>query len=212
MITFIFTPLHLCFLFLLFSFMPAGGGIMELNENEKSLLLKIARRSLTACVKKEKMEAFKDIPQKFKEKSGAFVTLHKHGGLSGCIGHIMPYGTLYETVVDMAEAAALHDSRFTPVVPDELDDIDIEISVLTPPVEIPSLKEFVIGRHGIIINLHGRQAVFLPQVALEQKWNKDTTLRHLCMKAGLPADAYHNKEMKFRVFEAIVFGEKDKTH
>jgi AmmeMemoRadiSam system protein A len=188
----------------------AKGGTMELSKEEKTLLLKIARASLEASVKNEKMTKFKDIPGKFKVNCGAFVTLHEKGDLRGCIGHIMPVMPLYETVVEMAKAAALNDTRFSPVVPGELPLIDVEISVLTPPAAIKSLEQFVIGRHGIIIKLGGRQAVFLPQVAVEQKWDKETTLTHLCRKAGLPHDAYRSPDMEFRVFEAIVFGEKDR--
>ena len=193
---------------ILFSLSFAKEPAMELSKEEKTLLLHMARASFESCVKREKMPAF-TVLDKFKQECGAFVTLKEQGELRGCIGHIYPVSPLFQTVTEMAEAAALHDTRFSPVEPSELKTIDIEISVLTPPVQIPSLKEFVIGKHGIIINLRGRQAVFLPQVAVEQKWDKDTTLRHLCIKAGLPADAYLDKTMEFRVFEAIVFGETE---
>ncbi len=185
------------------------GRTMELSKEDKVLLLKIARQSLEAAVNRAAMEPFKDIPTKFKENCGAFVTLNKNNELRGCIGYILSVAPLYETIVEMAKAASLHDTRFYPVEPRELKDIDIEISVLTPPEEIPSFKEFIVGKHGIVINLRGRQAVFLPQVATEQKWDRETTLKHLCMKAGLPEDAFHDSEMTFKVFEAIVFEEKE---
>lgn len=184
---------------------------MELSRSDKQLLIKIARTSLEASVRRSPMPSFKELPAKFQEQSGAFVTLKKAGELRGCIGYILPVQTLYGTIVEMAKAAALHDTRFEPVAPGELSTIDIEISVLTPPQDIPSLKEFEIGRHGIIINLKGRQAVFLPQVAVEQGWDKETTLKHLCLKAGLPADAYKEPSMTFRVFEAIVFEEREEA-
>jgi len=181
---------------------------MDLSKDEKILLLKLARQSLESSVQRKAMEPAKDVPAKFKENCGAFVTLTKNHELRGCIGYILPVAPLYETVIEMAKAAALHDNRFNPVEPSELKDIELEISVLTPPEDIPSIKEFIIGKHGIIINLRGRQAVFLPQVAVEQKWDKETTLKHLCLKAGLEPDAWKDSEMSFRVFEAIVFEEK----
>lgn len=182
--------------------------MMTLTQEEKALLLKIARASLESAVTGSPLQEFLGLPGKFKQDCGAFVSLHKAGELRGCIGYIMPISPLFETVVEMAKAAALHDNRFEPVISAELEEIDIEISVLTPPAPIKTLDEFVIGRHGIIISLEGRQAVFLPQVAVEQNWDKPTTLMHLCRKAGLPFDAYKRPEMQFKVFEAIVFGEK----
>jgi len=184
---------------------------MELAQEIRRRRLDIAWFA-SACVNQVDtplLRAFKDVPEKFNEDCGAFVTLLKKGELRGCIGYIMPMAPLTETVTEMAKAAALHDNRFMPVEPSELSEIAIEISVLTPPVEIPSYKEFVVGKHGIVINLRGRQAVFLPQVAVEQKWDRETTLKHLCLKAGLGAEDYKSNEMTFRVFEAIVFGEKD---
>jgi AmmeMemoRadiSam system protein A len=182
---------------------------MELSKDEKILLLKIARRSLETSVRKQAMEPFKDLPVKFKEDCGAFVTLTKNKELRGCIGYILPVAPLNETVVEMAKAAALNDTRFYPVEVSELKDIEVEISVLTPPADIPSVNDFIVGKHGIVINLRGRQAVFLPQVAVEQKWDRETTLKHLCLKAGLAPDSWKDPEMTFRVFEAIVFKESE---
>jgi uncharacterized protein (TIGR00296 family) len=91
----------------------------------------------------------------------------------------------------------------------ELPELDFEISALTPSKHVDSYKDIVIGKHGMTIAMNGRRAVFLPQVAPEQGWDLATTLTHLSMKAGLPADAWKDKNAKFTVFEAIVFNEKD---
>ena len=152
-------------------------------------------------------------------KAGAFVTLKckmNEGGvcvgrgddLRGCIGTIEPTDTVYETVAKRAMSAALEDSRFPHTVSvAELPFVTIEISVLTPPVPIKGPEEIVIGKHGIILGVGWNRATFLPQVAPEQGWDRETTLRHLARKAGLPADAW--KKAEYKVYEAIVFGEDE---
>jgi AmmeMemoRadiSam system protein A len=135
------------------------------------------------------------------------VTLHKRGELRGCIGEIAPDRELHRVVRDHALNAAFKDPRFTPLSPAELPEIVIEISALTPPVEIESWREIEIGRHGVVLSKNGRSAVFLPQVAPEQGWDVETTLKYLSQKAGLPPDAWRDGA-RFEVFEAVVFGEK----
>lgn len=138
----------------------------------------------------------------------AFVTLHVNGRLRGCIGNLQAKEPLYRNVIHNATSAAFHDPRFTPLTSAEYDGLSIEISVLTPAREIASLEAFEVGRHGIILEKHGRRAVFLPQVASEQGWDRETTARHLALKAGLPASAWR-RNARFFVFEAIVFGEEN---
>lgn len=113
---------------------------------------------------------------------------------------------LWQAVVENAENAALKDHRFPPVRPEELKDIAIEISVLTVPRRVASLDEFIVGKHGLIISKGLRSAVFLPQVAPEQGWDRIETARQLCLKAGLPADAW-KEGATFEVFTAEVFAE-----
>ena len=137
-------------------------------------------------------------------KCGAFVSLHKHGRLRGCIGHFGEDYPLYEIVAEMARAAAFEDPRFTPVRREELDDIDIEISVLTPMRRIRSLDEFVLHRHGIYIRKGYRSGTFLPQVADEVNWTKEEFVAHCSQdKAGLGWDGWRDAELY--VYEAIVF-------
>jgi AmmeMemoRadiSam system protein A len=143
----------------------------------------------------------------YNEKRGIFVTLHKKGELRGCIGYIEGVRPLAKALFEMAESAAFRDHRFRPLAAGELKDIDIEISVLTPVESIDSYKDILLGEHGIILRNGNRSAVFLPQVAPEQGWDIKTTLRHLCMKAGLPLDAYKDPHTEYYVFCAEVFSE-----
>ena len=138
------------------------------------------------------------------KKCGAFVSLHKHGRLRGCIGHFGEDYPLHEIVAEMARAAAFEDPRFMPVTQDELDDIDIEISVLTPMRRIQSLDEFQLHRHGIYIKKGRRSGTFLPQVADEVNWTKEEFVGHCSQdKAGLGWDGWRDAELY--VYEAIVF-------
>ena len=137
-------------------------------------------------------------------KCGAFVSLHKQGRLCGCIGHFGEDIPLYEIVAEMARAAAFEDPRFQPLSRDELDDLDIEISVLTPMRRIQSLDEFELHRHGIYIKKGYRSGTFLPQVADEVNWTKEEFVGHCSQdKAGLGWDGWRDAELY--VYEAIVF-------
>ena len=137
-------------------------------------------------------------------KCGAFVSLHKHGHLRGCIGHFGEDYPLHEIVAEMARAAAFEDPRFMPVTRDELNDLDIEISVLTPMRRIQSLDEFELHRHGIYIKKGYRSGTFLPQVADEVNWTKEEFVGHCSQdKAGLGWDGW--KDAELYVYEAIVF-------
>lgn len=137
-------------------------------------------------------------------KCGVFVSLHKYGRLRGCIGHFGEDYPLHEIVAEMARAAAFEDPRFTPVTREELDDIDIEISVLTPMRRIQSIDEFELHRHGIYIRKGFRSGTFLPQVADEVNWTKEEFIGHCSQdKAGLGWDGWRDAELY--VYEAIVF-------
>ena len=137
-------------------------------------------------------------------KCGAFVSLHKHGRLRGCIGHFGEDYPLHEIVARMARAAAFEDPRFMPVTSDELADVDIEISVLTPMRRIQSIDEFQLHRHGIYIRKGYHSGTFLPQVADEVNWTKEEFLGHCAQdKAGIGWDGWRDAELY--VYEAIVF-------
>ena len=127
-----------------------------------------------------------------KQPRGAFVTLWKHGELRGCVGYILPQSPVYQAVLENGVNAARNDRRFFPVAPEELSDLEIEVSVLTPPEPIPSYEDFQVGKQGVILEMDGRQAVYLPEVAAREGWDRETTLTHLARKAGLPPDAWKN--------------------
>ncbi|MEA3392258.1 MAG: AmmeMemoRadiSam system protein A [Candidatus Marinimicrobia bacterium] len=144
----------------------------------------------------------------YDKESGLFVTLHMHGDLRGCIGYIQGFKSLSQSLFEMADAAAFHDYRFMPLIESELDEIEIEISILSELTEVADYHDIVIGVDGVLLKQGRNQAVFLPQVAPEQGWDLDTTLKHLSRKAGLLPNAYKDPKTSFEVFQADVFSEE----
>jgi len=179
-----------------------------LTETEKKTLLKIARRTIEEYVRERKKPVFEVMEPALKEKRGVFVTLRERGKLRGCIGCITPVDKLYRAVSGMAVESAVADPRFPPVKVEELNKIEIEISVLTVPKKIRNIEEIELGRDGVIIKRGMRQGVFLPQVAEETGWSKEEFLSHLARdKAGLEADAWEDKDTGIFTFQAEVFSE-----
>jgi len=178
----------------------------SLNDEEKRILKDIALTSIKDSLDGKPI-AQPTLNSQFSilnSKCGAFVSLHKQGRLRGCIGHFGEDVPLHEIVAEMARAAALEDPRFMPVTKDELDDIDIEISVLTPMRRIKSLDEFQLHKHGIYIKKGYRSGTFLPQVADEVNWTKEEFVGHCAQdKAGIGWDGW--KDAELYVYEAIVF-------
>lgn len=188
---------------------PSEKGIKSLSLAEKNELLRIARRSIETFVKTGKVADFTVKDARLNETEGAFVTITKHGDLRGCIGNIIGQEPLYETVRDMAVAAASEDPRFTPLTVAELGEIHLEISVLSQPRRVKDASEIQLGRHGVIVKNGIHQGVFLPQVADETGWNKEEFLSQLCsQKAGLPRDAWKDPDTALYIFTADVFAEK----
>jgi len=140
-----------------------------------------------------------------KRELGAFVTLKRDGRLRGCIGNIIGQGPLYRTVWNMARAAAFQDPRFAPLTQPELDDLEIEISILGPVEPCPDPNLIVVGRHGLIMRQGGRQGLLLPQVPVEWGWNREQFLAQTCQKAGLPASAWRDPATEIYWFEAVVY-------
>lgn len=175
------------------------------TEVQQRTLVDIARDAVRACVTGRELEvpATADFPG----AAGAFVTLKKQGELRGCIGTLECRGSLAEEVARAAVGAALEDPRFPPVRPSELDELDVEVSVLGPLEVIdpcdPSAIE--IGRHGLVVEQGPRRGLLLPQVATEWKMDRETFLAHTCAKAGLPIDAWRRGAKVYR-FAAAVFG------
>jgi len=147
-----------------------------------------------------------DMFKELQQKRAVFVTLNIRGRLRGCIGELLPMRPLWSAVVGRAVSAAFEDPRFPELSREELDSVDIEVSVLTPPVPVSSFRDIAVGRHGVILQKNGRQSVFLPQVAVEQGWDLKTMLSHLSVKAGLSQDDWR-EGCSFMVFTAQVFHE-----
>jgi AmmeMemoRadiSam system protein A len=181
-----------------------------LNKEQKDKLLKIARETMEAYVNDRQRLDFSETDPLLNKELGAFVTIHKGGQLRGCIGNIVGKGPLYLTVRDMAIESATADPRFSPVTPSELDDIDVEISVLSELDKVSDPEEIELGRHGVIVKNGFRSGVFLPQVATETGWGKEEFMRILCaQKAGLPPDAWKDPNTDIFIFTAEVFSEKE---
>lgn len=180
-----------------------------LNQNQRQTLLKLARDTMVNYLTKSIITRFDEEDPVYRQKAGAFVTIHKHGALRGCIGMIEGARPLYETIITMAIEASTADPRFKPVGPEELGEIDIEISVLYSKKKVKSIEEIELGRHGVIVRRGFNSGVFLPQVAVETGWDKKEFMEHLCSgKAGLEKDAYLKPGIEIYVFEAEVFKEK----
>ena len=181
------------------------GVDLGLNEEEKKTLLEIAHTVIWNKASGKEVPQFKVTSARLKELRGAFVTVTKKGTLRGCIGHIRGTKPLYQTVEEMAEAAAFQDPRFPPITKKELKDLEIEISVLTPFKQITDVSEIEVGVHGIYMERGFYSGLLLPQVATEYGWDRDTFLEQTCRKAGLPPDAWKDKETKIYIFSADIF-------
>jgi AmmeMemoRadiSam system protein A len=176
------------------------------TEHDRRLLLRIAREAIAAYVG----DAPAHVPGAaaiLTRPGGAFVTLHRDGDLRGCIGHIEPNEPLGAVVRRCAVAACSTDPRFPPLAADELDAIDIEISLLGPLEPIAGPEDIVVGRHGLVVERGWQRGLLLPQVATEWNWDADAFLEHTCQKAGLPHGAWREGAKVWR-FEAEVFSEQ----
>jgi AmmeMemoRadiSam system protein A len=180
----------------------------ELGPEERRLLLAFARRVLVAEIHGDPVPAFPGTPGALAAR-GAFVTLRCNGELRGCIGHLAPDRPLAETVARMVVCAAKGDPRFSPVTADEVEQLQIEISVLSELVRVgtPLPGCVHVGQDGLIVRSGSRQGVLLPQVATEFGWDAEELLAATCRKAGLPADAWRRPAIELFVFQVDAFGE-----
>ena len=185
---------------------------MTISSAEKKELLVLARSAIIAFLSSGADPVY--APPKNKEssllrKAGVFVTLHKKkGGLRGCIGQMFSEQPLYKTVIEMAREAAFDDPRFTALTKEELAGIKIEISVLSPLKKIADVSGIELGKHGVLVKKGPYSGVFLPQVAGETGWTLEEFMNNLCAgKAGLPADAWKNKNLDIFVFTVELMSE-----
>jgi len=181
---------------------------MPLEPREKELLLKIARNAIEERLRTHRNSEAPGCAGAAAGDCGAFVTLRRDGELRGCIGLLSSERPLYETVREMALAAAFKDPRFDPVTEDELDDLSVEISVLSPMREIDDPEEVEAGRHGVCIIDGARRGVLLPQVARENGFTREEFLSQACIKAGLDPDSWR-QGARIHIFEADIITESD---
>lgn len=186
---------------------------MRYEDREGELAVRIAREALEAYVEGRAKRSF-EMPGRFQEKSGAFVTINVHpgGDLRGCIGYPQPFFPLLKSVERSAEGAA-EDPRFPRLRPDELDRVTVEVSLLTPPelIEVKKPKELAkhvrVGVDGLSIAQGPYRGLLLPQVAVEEAWDASEFLSEACMKAGLLADAWLDASTRVYTFQAEIFRE-----
>lgn len=181
---------------------PESSG--EYSRDERALLLRLAHESILSALEKREIPLDPPTPH-LAEPRGAFTSLYLQKELRGCVGYALPVSPLYRAVAETARAAAFEDMRFRPVTAEEALQLQIELSILTPPREV-SPETIVVGRDGLLITMHERRGLLLPQVAVERNWDRATFLEQTCRKAGLPLDAWQ-KGATIEAFTAEVFGD-----
>jgi len=185
--------------------MAEATGTAYLDAAERKALLGIARRALEGYVREGKVPR-EAAGGKLAAPGAAFVTLTKHGRLRGCIGYTKAVAPLCKVVQECAVAAATEDPRFPPVSQPEVPELRVEISVLTPLFPIRA-EEVEVGRHGLMVTQGRMRGLLLPQVPVDQGWDRETFLDQTCAKAGLPASAWRHGAT-LQGFTAEVFGEE----
>lgn len=173
--------------------------------NEEKRQLKFLARDAIECILFGKEQCKMELSDNLKEKAGAFVSLKIKGELRGCIGNTSAIMPLSDVVEKMAIQSAFHDPRFCGVQKTEWNDIDIEISVISPMRKIANIEEIEVGVHGLYIEKGGYSGLLLPQVATEYNWDKKTFLEYTCHKAGISKDAWKSDDTKIYIFSAEVF-------
>jgi AmmeMemoRadiSam system protein A len=179
-----------------------------LSSEDRRALLALARQSIVETVGHARIPDLPAPAGSLAEPCGAFVTIHCRGRLRGCVGRADRSAALAEIVVQSAINAALHDSRFGAIGCSELDEMEIEISVLSD-LQPVSPRAIQAGTHGVLVSRGEQRAVLLPQVAAERRWSAERFLREACRKAGLEPDAWSNPETKIMAFTVEVFSEAD---
>lgn len=181
---------------------------LSLKPEQKGRLLRIARETIAYFLDYGFAPLYREKEREFQTPSGVFVTLKKHGELRGCIGEVFPRRPLLVATQWAALAAAFSDPRFPPLSREELDEVRLEISILSIPRVLEDPEEVEVGKHGLIIIKGERMGLLLPQVPVEEGWDRAQFLKGVCRKAGLPEDAWKDEEAKLYVFTASVFGEE----
>lgn len=185
-----------------------------LNLQQGAALIKLAREAISSYFSRKEPRASKEVKKAFSDKNGVFVTLNKDGQLRGCIGFTEAVFPLYEAVIKAAISAAFSDPRFPPLGQDELNNVAIEVSVLTRPIAInvrnpeDYLKHIEVGKDGLMVRGVFNSGLLLPQVAIEYKWDSLTFLKQTCVKAGLQPDSWQDFDAcRVYKFQSQVFAE-----
>jgi len=179
----------------------------KLDREAQEELISLARSTIEAWFRERTIPDYEPKNESLRAPGAAFVTLKEEGKLRGCIGHVVARMPLYRSVQEMAVAAAFQDPRFPPLRQEELPRVTIEISVMSPLRVVADPSEIQVGRDGLVIRKGGRSGLLLPQVAVENGWDREQFLMQTCLKAGLPTDAWKEGAEIF-AFSAQVFGEE----
>ena len=180
---------------------------MSVSEADKKRLLQLARDTIRAHLQGEELPSLAGVSPLLCESRGVFVSLHRRGQLRGCIGYLEAVKPLGQAVVEMAAAAAFHDPRFRPLGEEELAELDLEISVLTPMERLEKVEDIEVGKHGLYIAKGRNRGLLLPQVAVEYHWDRMTFLAQTCCKAGLPPQAWKDPDALIYTFTAEIFSD-----
>lgn len=190
-----------------FAVQPASNDTsIALKPSDKKEMLAFARETISRILLTDTAPLARRFNPRLQQKRGVFVTLKKHGMLRGCIGRMVGDEPVGKLVGTMAIQAAFNDRRFSQVTADELKDIEIEISLLTPMKQVAGAADILVGRDGVLLHKDMRSAVFLPQVATEQGWSRDEMLDNLCRKAGLDNGCW-KENARLSTFQDEVFSE-----
>jgi AmmeMemoRadiSam system protein A len=179
----------------------------KLTQPQKRELIKIAKEAISTYINSGEFINIESKDPLLNYRLGVFVTLRKGEALRGCIGQLQSEDPLFQTVRDTAISAATRDPRFFPVSKEELDQISIKISILSPLTRVEDISEIEVGVHGVMIIHAGHRGILLPEVPVERGWGKITFLENVCLKAGLHPDTW-KENPQFYSFTTLEFGEE----
>lgn len=190
----------------------AADAPFTLNDGEKEQLLDVAHKSVESAVRSRSLLASAPTGDPaLDQERGAFVTLEEAGALRGCVGYTMPVKPLYQTIADTAALASLQDPRFPPVTEQELPKLQYEISVLSPLTRVLDVQKIDVGRDGLFVKNGDREGLLLPQVPVEQHWDRMTFLAQTCVKAGMAANCWKSDDTDIFRFTALVFSDHQRA-
>jgi AmmeMemoRadiSam system protein A len=182
----------------------------NLSIEKREQLIEIVRHEVDSAANNSRIENYESDDPDMNRKSGVFVTLYDSAKqLRGCIGYIESDKPLINTISRAARAAAMSDPRFSPVTPEEVDDLVVDISILSPMEVIKDIEKIEVGVHGLLISRGSYRGLLLPQVATKYKWDRERFLDEACIKAGLSENDWRKQSVEIKIFSAEVFGEDD---